>query len=70
MAKIPTYEVYSNGGDEGLCEGVVRKAKEERRLSDSRISNEEELEEVITGMKMKLEIRESATYSTSIKARK
>lgn len=43
-----TYEVYTNGGDERLCEGVIRKAKKERRLSDSRITNEEELEEVIT----------------------
>lgn len=56
-AENSTYEVYTDGGDEGLCEGVVRKAKEERRLTDSRISDEEELEEVITGMKRGEEIR-------------
>lgn len=46
-----SYEVNANGGDEGLCERVIRKAKKERRLSYTRVTDEEELEEVITGNK-------------------
>lgn len=48
-AQFQTYEVHTNGRDEGLCESVVGKTEKEGRLSYSRITNEEELEEVVTG---------------------
>ena len=47
--RIATYEVHTDGRDERLCESVVRKTEEEGGLSDSRITDEEELEEVVTG---------------------
>ena len=42
------YEVHTDRGDERLCESVVCKAEQQRRLSDTRITDEEELEEVVT----------------------
>jgi hypothetical protein len=42
-----TYKVYSNSRNVGLRVGIVRKSKEQARLSDTGVSNEEELEQVI-----------------------
>jgi hypothetical protein len=40
-------EVNTDGGDVGLGVGVVGESKEKTRLSDTGVSDEEELEEVV-----------------------
>jgi hypothetical protein len=47
VAKPGTYEVDADGGDVGLGIGVVGKSQKEARLSDTGITDEEELEQVI-----------------------
>jgi len=42
-----TYEINTNGGDVGLCVGIIGKSQKQARLSDTRVSNEEQLEEVV-----------------------
>ena len=42
-----TYEVDADGGDIGLGVGIVGESQEEARLSDTGITDEEELEEVV-----------------------
>ena len=42
-----TYEVNAYCGDVGLGVGVIGKSKQQARLSDARVSDKEELEEVI-----------------------
>jgi len=46
--KGSTYEVHTNGRDERLCESVVRETEEKGGLAYTRITNEEELEQVVT----------------------
>ncbi|GAT27661.1 autophagy protein Apg9 [Aspergillus luchuensis] len=43
-----TYEVNSDGGDVALRVGIVGKTEEQARLSNTRVSDEEQLEEIIT----------------------
>lgn len=42
-----TYEVHTDGGDVGLGVGVVGETKEQAGLSDTGVTDEEELEEVV-----------------------
>ena len=42
-----TYEVDTNGRDVGLGVCVIGKSQQQARLSDARVSNKQELEEVI-----------------------
>lgn len=42
-----TYEVDANSGDVGFGVGIVGESQQQARLSDSRVTNQEELEEVI-----------------------
>ena len=42
-----TYKVNTNRGDVRLSIGVVCKSKKQTRLSDARVSDQEELEEII-----------------------
>lgn len=42
-----TYEVDANSGDVGFGVGVVGESQQQARLSDSRVTDQEELEEVI-----------------------
>ncbi len=41
------YEVNADGGDVGLCVGVVGEAKEQARLADTGIADEQQLEEIV-----------------------
>ena len=41
------FEVYAHGGHEGLGEGVVTVAHEERRLPDARVAHNEHLVHVV-----------------------
>ena len=41
-------EVHPDGGDVGLGVGVVGEAEEEARLSHARVTDQEELEQVVT----------------------
>lgn len=41
------FEVYAHGGHEGLGEGVVTVAHEERRLPDARVAHNEDLVHVV-----------------------
>ena len=47
MKRQVTYKVDSNGGNIRLRVRIVSESKQQTRLSDARVSNEEELEEVI-----------------------
>jgi hypothetical protein len=42
-----TYEIDANGGDVGLGVGVVGEPQQQARLSDTGVSNQQELEEKI-----------------------
>jgi hypothetical protein len=42
-----TYEVDTDGGDVGLCVGVVGEPQEQARLADTRVTDEQQLEEVV-----------------------
>jgi hypothetical protein len=42
-----TYEVDADRGDVGLGVGVIGKSQEQARLSDARVSDKEEFEEVV-----------------------
>ncbi len=44
---LDTYEVNSDSGDEALCVGVISETKQQARLSNSTVPNQEQLEEVI-----------------------
>lgn len=44
---LGTYEVDADGGDVGLSIGVVGESQKEARLSDTGVTDEEELEEVV-----------------------
>lgn len=46
-----THEVNTDGGDVRLGIGIVCESQEETRLSDSRVSNQEELEEVVVSVR-------------------
>ena len=43
-------EVDSDGGDEGVVEGVVREAEQDARLSHPRIPDQEQFEEEIVAL--------------------
>jgi hypothetical protein len=45
-----THEVDADGGDVALCVCVVGEPEQQARLSDTRIADEEELEEVIVSV--------------------
>lgn len=47
-----TYEVDTNGRDVGLCVGVIGESQEEARLSNTGITDEEKLEEVVVSRKI------------------
>jgi hypothetical protein len=42
-----TYEVDTDSGDVGLCVGVVGEPQEQARLADTRVTDEQQLEEVV-----------------------
>jgi len=42
-----TYEIDANGGNVTLGVSIIRETKQEARLSDSRVTNQQELEQVI-----------------------
>jgi hypothetical protein len=42
-----THKVDTDGGDVALCVCVVGESKQQARLSDTRVTDEEELEEVV-----------------------
>jgi hypothetical protein len=44
---LRTYEVDSDGGDVGLGIGVVGESQEQARLSNTGVTDEEELEEIV-----------------------
>ena len=46
-----THEVNTDGGDVGLSVGIVSESEEETRLSNTRVSDKEELEEVVVSRK-------------------
>ena len=46
-AEQDPYKIHADGADVALCVGVVRKPKEEAGLAHARVSNQEQLEEVI-----------------------
>jgi hypothetical protein len=45
-----THKVNADRGDVALCVCVIGKSKQQARLSDTRITDEEELEEVIVSV--------------------
>jgi hypothetical protein len=45
-----TYEVDTDGGDVGLCVGIVGESQQQARLPDTRVSDEQELEEVVVSV--------------------
>lgn len=45
-----TYEIHANSRDVAFCVGVIGKSKEQTRLSNARISDKEEFEEVIVSI--------------------
>jgi hypothetical protein len=45
-----TYKVYTNGGNVGFRVGIIRKSEQQTRLSDARVSNQEQFEEVIAAI--------------------
>jgi hypothetical protein len=51
LDKGSTYEVHADGGDVAFCVGIVGESKQQARLSDSRISDEKELEEVVVSIR-------------------
>lgn len=49
-ARLPhgeTYEVDTDGGDVALSVGIIGEPEQQARLADTRVSDEEELEEVV-----------------------
>jgi hypothetical protein len=42
-----TYEVDADGGDVGLGVGVIGKPQQQTRLSDTGVTDEQELEEIV-----------------------
>ena len=52
-----TYKVYTNGGNVGFRVGIIRKAEQQTRLSDTGVSDQEQFEEVIAAMVMDEEQR-------------
>lgn len=42
------YKVNSNGTDKGLCISVVCETKQQARLANSRVPNQQELEQIVT----------------------
>ena len=46
-ARQVTYKVYADGGNVALGVGVVGETEEQARLSDARVANKEQLEQVI-----------------------
>lgn len=42
-----TYEVDADGGDVGLCVGVVGEPQQQARLADTGVTDEQQLEEVV-----------------------
>ena len=49
-ANILTYEVDTDGGDVGLCVGVVGESQKKARLSNTGVTDEEKLEEIIVSV--------------------
>lgn len=47
LPQAVTYEVYADGGDVGLCVGVVGEPQQQARLAYTGITDEEQLEEVV-----------------------
>ena len=45
-----TYEVDTDGGDVGLCVGVVGESQKKARLSNTGVTDEEKLEEIIVSV--------------------
>lgn len=46
-----THEINTDGGDVGLSVGIVSESEEETRLSNTRVPDKEELEEVVVSRK-------------------
>lgn len=46
-----THEVNTDGGDVGLSVGIVGESEEETRLSNTGVSDKEELEEIVVSVK-------------------
>lgn len=47
-----TYEVNTDSGDIAFCVGIVGKSKQQARLSNTGVSDKEELEEVVVSSSM------------------
>lgn len=58
---VATYEVDADSGDVGLSVGVVCESQEQTGLSNTGISDKEELEEVIVSGRIHVSIRMSGT---------
>ena len=52
MAARGTYEVNADSGDIAFCVGIVGKSKQQARLSNTGVSDKEELEEVVVSSSM------------------
>ena len=52
MAARSTYEVNADSGDIAFCVGIVGKSKQQARLSNTGVSDKEELEEVVVSSSM------------------
>ena len=52
MAARSTYEVNADSGDIAFCVGIVGKSKQQARLSNTGVSDKEELEEVVVSRSM------------------
>ena len=51
-SKRGTYEVNADSGDIAFCVGIVGKSKQQARLSNTGVSDKEELEEVVVSRSM------------------
>jgi hypothetical protein len=47
VPNIATYEIDTDGRDVGLSVGIIGKSQQQARLSNTRVSNKQELEEVV-----------------------
>jgi hypothetical protein len=47
VPNIATYEIDTDGRDVGLSVGIIGKSQQQARLSNARVSNKQELEEIV-----------------------
>ena len=52
MKRRAAYKVDPDGGNVAFCVGVIGKSKQQARLSDARVSDKEELEQVVVSICM------------------